>query len=74
MPEKTLIEIYDLDEAGAWDTLIHEIFEIKLRSTLRPYRMLINSLIGVIQEITDTEKDLFIEKLVYDYEEVFQKK
>ena len=61
--EKLLIEIYDLDEDGAWDTLIHEIVEIKLRSVLRPYRLLANSLIGVIQEITDGEKDRFIESL-----------
>ena len=62
-PEKFLIEIYDLDEDDAWDTLIHEIVEIKLRSALRPYRLLVNSLIGVIQEIADGEKDRFIESL-----------
>jgi len=62
-PEKFLIEIYDLDEKGAWDTLIHEIVEIKLRSALRPYRLLVNSLIGVIQELADGEKDRFIKSL-----------
>ena len=63
IPERFLIEIYDLDEDGAWDTLIHEIVEIKLRSALRPYRLLVNALIGVIQEIADGEKDRFIESL-----------
>jgi hypothetical protein len=62
-PEKLLIEIYDLDEEGAWDTFIHEMVEIKLRSALRPYRLLVNSLIGVIQEIADSEKDRFIMSL-----------
>ena len=62
-PEKLLIEIYDLDEEGAWDTFIHEMVEIKLRSALRPYRLLVNSLIGVIQEIADGKKDRFIESL-----------
>ena len=68
IPEKLLIEIYDLDEEGAWDTFIHEIVEIKLRSVLRSYRLLVNVLIGVIQEIADGEKDRFIESLIEVFE------
>ena len=30
VPEKLLIEIYDPDEEGALETLIHEVIEIKL--------------------------------------------
>jgi hypothetical protein len=56
-------DIKDEDEEGAWDTFIHEMVEIKLRSALRPYRLLVNSLIGVIQEIADSEKDRFIMSL-----------
>ena len=63
VPEKHVIEIYDIDEEAAWDTFLHEVIEIKLRSTLRPYRILVNKLIECIQEIADTEKDLFIESL-----------
>ena len=62
-PERALIEIYDLDEEGAWDTLIHEIVEIRMRSALRPYRILVNKLIEGYQEIVEGEKDRFIESL-----------
>jgi len=58
-----VIYIYDEDEEAAWSTLIHEIVEIKLRSTLRPYRILVNKLIEGYQEITDGDKDRFIESL-----------
>ena len=56
-------EIYDSDEGDAWSTLIHEIIEIKLRSSLRPYRILVNKLIEGYQELADGEKDQFIESL-----------
>jgi hypothetical protein len=62
-PGKLLIEIYNLDVKDAWDTFIHEIVEIKLRSSLRPYRILVNKLIEGYQEIVDGEKDRFIEEL-----------
>ena len=63
VPEKQLIEIYDLEAENAWDTFIHEVVEIKLRSALRPYRVLVNKLIEGYQEIVDGEKDRFIESL-----------
>mgnify|MGYP001298183262 CR=1 FL=1 len=63
LPKKMLIEIFDVDIDEAWKTFFHEVIEIKLRSTLRPYRLLVNSLIGIIEEITDNEKDIFIESL-----------
>ena len=53
VPEKLMIEIYDLDEDDGWDTFIHEIVEIKLRSALRPYRILVNKLIEGYQELVD---------------------
>ena len=58
-----MIEIYDLDEEGAWDTFLHEVIEIKMRSAQRPYRILVNKLIEGYQEIADQEKDQFIESL-----------
>jgi len=63
VPEKLLIEIYDLDETEAWNTFIHEVIEIKLRSALRPYRILVNKLIEGYQEVVDGEKDRFIETI-----------
>lgn len=63
VPEKSLIEINDPNEEGAWDTFIHEVVEIKLRSALRPYRVLVNKLIEGYQELVDGEKDRFIESL-----------
>jgi len=63
VPETLRIEIYDADEADAWNTFIHEVVEIKLRSALRPYRILVNKLLEGYQEIADKEKDIFIEGL-----------
>ena len=63
VPEKQVIEIYDSDEEAAWSTFIHEIVEIKLRSALRPYRILVNKLIEGYQELADGEKDRFIDGL-----------
>jgi hypothetical protein len=63
IPERFLIEIYDPDEEDVWTTFIHEVLEIKLRSALRPYRVLVNKLIEGYQEIADGEKDRFIESL-----------
>jgi len=63
LPEKLRIEIYDLDDSDAWDTLIHEVIEIKMRSALRPYRIVFNAFISAFQEILEGEKDDFIESL-----------
>lgn len=63
IPDKLLIEIFDLDEEDAWVTFIHEAVEIKLRPLLRVYRMLTNKLIEGYQELADAEKDRFIEEL-----------
>lgn len=67
IPENNLIEIYDTYSQDAWETFIHEIIEIKLRSAIRPYRILVNKLIEGYQEIVDFEKDQFIESLIQDY-------
>ena len=71
IPERLLVEIYDSDEEEAWDTFIHEIVEIKLRSALKPYRVIVNKLIEGYQELADGEKDKFIEGLS-DVFEVFR--
>jgi len=63
VPEKLVIEIYDVDEVDSWETFVHEVVEITLRSALRPYRILVNKLIEGYQELADGEKDRFIESL-----------
>lgn len=68
IPDKRLIEIYDIDKNEAWNTFIHEVVEIKLRSALRPYRILVNKLLEGYQEIADKEKDIFIEGLPGTFE------
>jgi len=64
IPSQHIIEIYDIEEIGAWQTFYHEIIEIKMRTTIRPYRILVNKLIEGYQEIIDFEKDQFIESIV----------
>lgn len=63
VPEKFLIEVLDDNEVDGWSSFIHEVVEIKLRSALRPYRILVNKLIEGYQELADGEKDRFIESL-----------
>jgi len=61
---RTLDEIFTPKDL----THLHEIVEIKLRSALRPYRVLVNKLIEGYQEIADGEKDRFIETLPQVFE------
>jgi hypothetical protein len=63
LPEKLLIEIYNEDEEEAWETFIHEVLEIKFRSAIRPYMVLVNKLIEGYQQIVDGEKERFLEEL-----------
>ena len=72
IPEKFLIEIRDDDEGDAWDTLLHEVVELKLRLVTQPYREMCNALIGTIEKLTYTRKEQFISdlpKLLKIYEE-----
>ena len=71
IPQTLTIEVFDSTEEAALDTLLHEVIEIKLRQSLRPYRVMINKLIEGYQEISDTEKDRFLEELPLIFE-VFQ--
>ena len=63
IPEKLLIQVYDVKFSDAMISLMHECIEIKRRRSLRPFRVLVNKLIEGYQEIADHEKDLFIESL-----------
>jgi len=64
IPEQSLIVIHDVDPSQAWDTLIHEVVELKLRRVIAPYRGLVNKLIEFIEGETYREKERFIEELV----------
>ena len=68
-PQTGTITIYDVDDEEAWTTFIHEVVEIKLRKVIQPYRKLVNNLIQTIQEISDAQKDEFIEGLPEIFEE-----
>ena len=55
--------IYDEDEQDAWDTFTHEVFEFRFQQVTQPYRMLVNSLIEVIEKLTYTRKEEFLDFL-----------
>jgi hypothetical protein len=59
------IEIYDVDEAGVWDTITHEILEYKLKKVTNVYRETVNALIEVIQKVAYSEKESFIESIPF---------
>jgi hypothetical protein len=62
LKDKILV-IYDENESEAWNTFTHEVCEFKLQSVTRPYRLLVNSLIEVIEKSVYAQKEEFIEFL-----------
>ncbi|GAG59676.1 unnamed protein product [marine sediment metagenome] len=63
IPRERLVIIYDKDPSRAWETFQHELVELKLRRVLRPYRVLCNKLIEVVEKVTYVEKEAFINEL-----------
>ena len=63
IPKERLIIVYDKDPLRAWETFQHELVELKLRRVLRPYRLLCNKLIEVVEKVTYMEKEAFIKEL-----------
>ena len=48
--QNRFILIYNTKEEDAWNSLIHEILEFRLRDILNPYKKLINNLIAFIKD------------------------
>ena len=46
------ILIYDRDEAEAWLTFTHEVYEYKFKEVTYPYRSLVNYLIETVEKLT----------------------
>jgi len=61
--ENRVIHIFDMNEKGAWETLTHELLELKLRPLLSAYRTLTNMLIEVLEKIVYNQKERFLESL-----------
>jgi hypothetical protein len=57
------ILIFDVDEDAAWDTLLHEIFEFKLKDVTLAYRTVINELLGIIEKLTYDRKERFLNSI-----------
>ena len=58
-----ILFIYDLNLEEAWQTFTHEAFEFKFRQVTKPYRLLVNELIGVIEKLTYQRKEEFLDFL-----------
>jgi hypothetical protein len=69
LEEKTIF-IHDHKLEDALETLIHEIVEIHLRSIIKPYRILCNKLIEVIDELTYEKKEEKIQQLIKTFNKV----
>ena len=63
IPRERLIIVYDKDPQRAWETFQHELVELRLRRVLRPYRLVCNKLIEVVEKVTYEEKETFINEL-----------
>jgi hypothetical protein len=69
LSSKTLF-IYSPSESEAWQTLIHEILEFKLKGVTSHYRNVINGLIEIIEKSCYQEKEEFLEFIPQVFEEV----
>lgn len=66
IPKEKLIILYDEDPDEAFETLKHEVAEIRLYPLIKKYKLLVNTLIEYIDKKLEHEKELAIEKLVKD--------
>ena len=66
--QKDCILIYNPHPGDAWATFTHEILEYKMKKITGVYRMIINSLISVLEKTVYEEKERFIEGIP----EIFQ--
>ena len=69
LSSKTLF-IYATSEGEAWQTLVHEVLEFRLRGILNHYRNVINGLIEIIEESCYRQKEEFLEFVPRVLEEV----
>jgi len=53
--------LYDEDEQDAWKTFMHEVLEFRFQQVTQPYRMIVNSLIEVIEKLTYSRKEEFLD-------------
>lgn len=65
-----ILLIYDLSEEDAWQTFTHEVCEWKLQQVTRPYRLLVNELIGVVEKLTYQRKEEFFDFLPVVFETI----
>jgi hypothetical protein len=65
-----ILFIYDSVEEEAWKTLTHEVCEFKFKQVTRPYRLLVNQLIEVVEKLTYQHKEDFLEFLPRLFEAV----
>ena len=69
LSSKTLF-IYSPSESEAWQTLIHECLEFKLKGVTSHYRNVINGLIDIIEKSCYQKKEEFLEFIPQVFEEV----
>ena len=69
LSSKTLF-IYSSSESEAWQTLIHELLEYKIKDVTQGYRLIVNSLIEVVEKMTYERKERFLEFVPFLVREV----
>jgi len=58
-----VIHIFDVNEASAWESLLHEVFELRFRRITTLYQNVINNLIEVIEKQVYHAKEEFLNEL-----------
>jgi len=66
--EEGIIFIYSQDEEEAWRSLLHEIFELRLKTLIDPYRRLVNKLIEYVEKEIYKNKERVVNAMLKDFE------
>jgi len=65
-PEKKIIEIYVEDSDSAFNALIHEIMELRLKDFVGMHIGIENTLLTLLQQIAYRKKEEAIERIIED--------
>ena len=70
-PEAGIIFVFDANEEEAFNTLVHELIELRLRDMTKVYRTMINALIDAFEKLAYERKEGAIEGVARDLRLVF---
>ncbi len=62
-PDTRVIVVHDGDRDAAFETLVHEYLEVKMKGVIRPYLTTVNALLKALEKLYYAEKEETIDDL-----------